>query len=191
MIAASAGLVGDLQQVPPAVSAVKIGGRRLYRSAREGRPVEAPPRSVRVLLWELSPGPDPATWDFRADVSAGTYIRALARDLGRALGCGGALESLRRTGIGPIEVDGAWDPFSDAPVPVPEPIDTLPLTIPDVPVASDDVGRFAQGLSVALPDDGRPAGSTAAARGPGGRLLGVGAIEDERLRPRVVLIPGA
>jgi len=191
--AAASTFVGDLRQVPPAVSAVKIGGRRLYRSAREGRPVEAPPRSVRVLRWDLEPGPEPALWDFEAEVSSGTYLRALARDLGRTLGCGGALHSLRRTGIGPLVADGAWDPFSEAPAPPLEPIDELPLTIPDVLVDAEQIARFLQGVAVPLPDEGPPAGANAAARDSAGRLLGIGAIEADRLRPRVVLAgePGA
>lgn len=191
VLAAAAELVGDLRQVPPAVSAVKIGGRRLYRSARAGEPVEAPPRPVRVMRWDLTPGEDPSDWEFRADVSAGTYVRALARDLGRALGCGGALASLRRTAIGPIDVGGAWDPFAAGPAPRPEPVDSLPLAIPDVRVETGEVERFACGLAVPLSRGGPPEGGSAAARDPAGRLLGVGTIEEDRLRPRVVLIGGA
>ncbi len=92
---ASRALTGDLLQVPPMVSAIKVGGRRLHVLAREGRTVERAPRPVRVAVWDwLEIAPDEARARIRC--SGGTYVRALARDLGRALGCGSALASLRR-----------------------------------------------------------------------------------------------
>jgi tRNA pseudouridine55 synthase len=90
---------GEIEQVPPMVSAVRVGGERLYEKARRGEEVEREPRRVAVYafdLLELTPGEEPAA---RFDVlcSAGTYVRTLVHDLGEALGCGAHLTSLRRT----------------------------------------------------------------------------------------------
>lgn len=90
---------GEIDQIPPMVSAVRVGGERLYEKARRGEEVEREPRRVAVYsfdLLELSPGDEPAA---RFDVlcSAGTYIRTLVHDLGEALKCGAHLTSLRRT----------------------------------------------------------------------------------------------
>lgn len=104
--AAVAGLAGERRQRPPAYSAKRVAGERSYRLARRGRPVElaAVPVTVhRIELLEWRP-PDVT---FRATVSAGTYVRALARDLGEVLGVGGHLVELRREAIGRLGVDDA------------------------------------------------------------------------------------
>ncbi|HEY7875665.1 MAG TPA: pseudouridine synthase, partial [Actinomycetota bacterium] len=95
----AAAFVGDIEQIPPMVSAVKVGGERLYEKARRGEEVEREPRRVVVYafdLLELTPGAEPHA---RFDVicSAGTYVRTLVHDLGESLGCGAHLVSLRRT----------------------------------------------------------------------------------------------
>lgn len=107
--AAADRLTGSIRQVPPMVSAVKIGGRRLHDLARQGAEVERAPREVTVERFELSPParPDPGPLGggpvFAIDVacSSGTYIRSLAADLGALLGGGAHLRSLRRTAVGP------------------------------------------------------------------------------------------
>jgi tRNA pseudouridine55 synthase len=139
--AAAAALTGEIQQVPPAVSAIKVKGRRAYQLAREGTPPVLEPRPVTVWSFTVravrpaqagppgaapdgspgsapdgspgsapdgSPGPAPDGWagdlldvDVEVRCSSGTYIRALARDMGDALGVGGHLTSLRRTRVGP------------------------------------------------------------------------------------------
>jgi tRNA pseudouridine55 synthase len=96
-------LRGELLQVPPAYSAKRVRGRRAYSLAREGTPVELNPSAVTVHSIEVT-GWTPPTVALDMWVSTGTYVRALARDLGRALGCGGHLSALRRTQIGPFEV---------------------------------------------------------------------------------------
>jgi len=96
-------LTGELLQVPPAYSAKRVRGRRAYSLAREGAPVELDPAAVTVHSIEVT-GWTPPTVSLDMWVSTGTYVRALARDLGRALGCGGHLSALRRTQIGPFEV---------------------------------------------------------------------------------------
>ncbi|HXB38581.1 MAG TPA: tRNA pseudouridine(55) synthase TruB [Acidimicrobiales bacterium] len=99
--AAAAALTGEIEQVPPMVSAVKVGGRPLYELAREGIEVERKPRPVTVYRFETSPDPArPGVYRAVVECSSGTYVRALADDLGRALGGGAHLDHLRRTQIG-------------------------------------------------------------------------------------------
>jgi tRNA pseudouridine55 synthase len=107
---AIAGLRGDITQIPPAVSAVKVGGRRAYRLAREGRDAELAARAVRVHRFEMLAArrhDELVDIDVAVDCSSGTYIRALARDLGDTLGVGGHLTALRRTRVGRFELDQA------------------------------------------------------------------------------------
>jgi tRNA pseudouridine55 synthase len=99
--AAAAGLTGAIEQVPPMVSAVKVGGRRLHELARQGIEVERAPRPVTIYRFDVAP--DPERRDvYRAEIecSSGTYIRVLAQDLGLALGGGAHVQQLRRTRIG-------------------------------------------------------------------------------------------
>ena len=111
--AALVGLRGDIMQVPSTVSAVKIGGRRAYQLAREGQVVELQARPVRIDRFEtlaIRRECDVAgvvDLDVEVDCSSGTYIRALARDLGEALGVGGHLTALRRTRVGRFGLDQA------------------------------------------------------------------------------------
>ncbi|MCV7028809.1 tRNA pseudouridine(55) synthase TruB [Mycobacterium sherrisii] len=108
--AAVGGLRGDIEQVPSAVSAIKVGGRRAYQLVRDGQQVELKARPVRVDRFEiLSIRRDGGLIDLEVEVdcSAGTYIRALARDLGSTLGVGGHLRVLRRTRVGRFELDRA------------------------------------------------------------------------------------
>jgi tRNA pseudouridine55 synthase len=108
-------LTGRIQQVPPALSAVKIEGRPSYAWARSGRPVSPKPRWVTVHAIELvafEAGPVART-RLRLTTSTGTYVRAIARDLGEALGVGGCLGALVRTRVGPFRAEAAsapWDP---------------------------------------------------------------------------------
>jgi tRNA pseudouridine55 synthase len=109
--AALAAQIGALQQVPSAVSAVKVEGRRSYDRVRAGEAVELAPRSVTVHRLEVHgitrPRPDLVDVDVTVECTAGTYIRAIARDAGAALGVGGHLTALRRTVSGPFSVASA------------------------------------------------------------------------------------
>ena len=101
--AAAAALVGDIMQVPPSVSAIKVDGVRSYARARRGEQVDLPARPVLVSSFDVLAvrrAGDVVEVDVMASVSSGTYIRGLARDLGAALGVGGHLSALRRTRIG-------------------------------------------------------------------------------------------
>jgi tRNA pseudouridine55 synthase len=117
---AVAGLRGEISQTPSSVSAVKVGGKRAYRLARAGRPVELAPRCVRVDRFDvmtIRPLGELVDVDVEVDCSSGTYIRALARDVGAALGVGGHLTALRRTRVGRFGLDEArtLDDLTDQP----------------------------------------------------------------------------
>jgi tRNA pseudouridine55 synthase len=99
--AAVAGFLGDIQQVPPMVSAIKVEGRRLHELAREGKEVERQPRQVHVARFDVEPVDiDAGRWRAVIDCSSGTYVRSLAADLGTALGGGAHVRTLRRTAVG-------------------------------------------------------------------------------------------
>ncbi len=109
---AAAVFVGDIEQIPPMVSAVKIGGRRLHELARAGETIERPPRPVTVHRLQIDvaePATDTTAMVLRMEVdcSSGTYVRTLADDLGHALGGGAHLRALRRTAIGSFGLDEA------------------------------------------------------------------------------------
>ena len=192
---AAAKLTGRTLQTPPAVSAKKIDGQRAYRLARQGKEVRTRPVEVVVERFDIEPvaGQD-GIFEFVAAVSAGTYIRALARDLGQALGCGGALATLRRTAIGPLSVDHA---FAPGPLRIPTPpddalagrvvpIDKLPLTPPELVLSeASDVVRFVHGVGVEIAPD--PGSGTRTVRDLDGRLLGVADLDHGTARPMVVL----
>jgi tRNA pseudouridine55 synthase len=92
--------IGAIEQTPPAYSAVKIGGRRAYALARTARPPTLPPRLVEIAALRLVATPDPDHAEFTAEVGKGTFIRALARDLGKALGTVAHVAALRRLAVG-------------------------------------------------------------------------------------------
>ena len=103
--AAAATLVGDIEQVPSAVSAIKVGGERAYARVRRGESVALAARAVTVYdlhLTDVRLGSEHTDIAFTVECSSGTYVRALARDLGRLLGVGGHLTELRRTRVGPF-----------------------------------------------------------------------------------------
>jgi tRNA pseudouridine55 synthase len=103
---ATHGLVGEITQIPPMVSARRVGGERLYRIHRRGETVERAPRPVTVSRWEWSRFDLPDA-QFVITCSGGTYIRTLAHDLGERLGCGAALAALRRLASEPFGIEGA------------------------------------------------------------------------------------
>lgn len=102
--AASLALTGEIDQVPPMVSAVSIGGRRLHELAREGIEIDRPARRVVVHRFTVGEPIAPSVFPISVDCSSGTYIRSLAADLGRLLGGGGHLRNLRRTAVGSFTV---------------------------------------------------------------------------------------
>ncbi|HBP00215.1 MAG: tRNA pseudouridine synthase B [Candidatus Uhrbacteria bacterium GW2011_GWF2_41_16] len=103
---------GTIEQIPPIYSAIKVQGQTLYRAARAGHPIQAAPRKVSIFEWDILSCESDANLNvhhFESSIhcSSGTYIRALARDIGTILKCGGYVEELRRISIGPFGVSEA------------------------------------------------------------------------------------
>jgi len=181
-----AALTGDIVQVPATVSAIKVDGRRAYARARAGEEVVLPARPVTVSTFTLSArrGPD---LDVAVECSSGTYVRALARDLGNALGVGGHLTALRRTRVGPFTLDHArtLDAVAAAP--------GLSLGLDDA-VATAFARRDLDDAHAADISHGRPlpaAGvpGTYGVFAPDGRALALVEERDGAARPVVVLAP--
>jgi tRNA pseudouridine55 synthase len=191
LTAAAAALCGEISQIPPAVSAVKVGGRRAYRLARDGAPPRLEPRTVTVHELTVRAvrrqGDDLLDADVTVTCSSGTYIRALARDLGAALGVGGHLTRLRRTRVGPYREQDArtLDQLSAE-------LAVLPLAqaaaaaFPRVDLSAEQAARLAHGGR--LPAAG-PGGGTTAAFGPDGSLIALVTGEAGGLRPVAVFVP--
>lgn len=104
---AAAALVGEIEQIPPMVSALKVGGRRLHELARRGEEVERKARRVTVQRLDVEATADPMRYRIAVECSSGTYVRSLAADIGQGLGGVAHLSDLRRTAIGPFGVDAA------------------------------------------------------------------------------------
>jgi tRNA pseudouridine55 synthase len=103
-------LMGDIEQVPPMVSAIRVDGRRLHELAREGIEIERPPRPVTIGSFQVDDGPEPGVLAIDVTCTAGTYVRTLAADLGHLLGGGAHLRNLRRTAVGAFTLDEAAAP---------------------------------------------------------------------------------
>lgn len=175
---ACAALVGDSMQTPPAYSAVKVGGRKLYEAARKGDAVEAPPRRVRVDAFEVSAF-DGRDVEVRITCSGGTYVRVLVADVGRALGCGAHLVRLRRTAIGPFKVEDARPPGVGEPLPIDRAIGHLPSIHLDAEEArAASHGRLLGPAAIDGPY---------AVFGPDGALKGIYRDAGASARPEVVL----
>jgi len=183
---AVAGFVGELDQVPPAASAIKVGGRRAYALARAGETVELEPRRVHIHALELC-GYRDGLAELDVCCSKGTYIRSLARDLGETLGCGAYCKTLRRTAIGSFAVDDAGAPdavaedlarWARSPA---EALGHLPARTLDEREQAD----VAHGRPIELQGEDGPTRCLAA----DGRLLCVAEPDRGALRPRVVLEP--
>ncbi len=186
--AAAARFVGEIEQIPPLYSAVRHQGRRLYELARQGMAVEARPRKVTIYRLEIKEIRLPRVV-LEATCSKGTYMRTLAHDLGRVLGCGGHLAALRRLAVGPFPVDEALplaevihhpDLARERLLPL---ADCLPF-LPALQVDAPEAARLAQGQPVAVPP---PAGGLNGRVRvlSGGRLL---AVAEWRRDPRGLLL---
>ncbi|MEM8925027.1 MAG: tRNA pseudouridine(55) synthase TruB [Actinomycetota bacterium] len=177
--AATAAFIGDIEQIPPMVSAVKVDGKRLHELAREGKEIAREPRPVTVHRFDTTPTADPLLYDVSVDCSSGTYIRTLAADLGTALGGGAHLTALRRTAVGPFGLDDCC-PVDDIVLrPV---IDLLcHMTVIDV----DEV--VAAQVRNGRPMGPAPGSGRLVVRGPGEELLAVYEARQGELRPVKVL----
>ncbi len=194
LAAARARLTGVQWQVPPAYSAKKQAGTPAHVLARRGRVPVLPAARVVVHGLRLAPA-GPGRLRFAARVSSGTYIRALARDLGRLLGTGACLALLRRTGIGPLRVREALtaDRGLAAGDVLPRLLrcEEIPLPLPTAVLDAAGVALFANGRAVPWPGRETPAAAAVRVLGPAGTLLGIALPAPDALQPRVVLAPAA
>ncbi len=173
--AAVAGLTGEISQVPSTFSAIKVEGRRSYDRARAGEEVELAPRAVTVSAFEvLAVRREGALVDLdvRVAVSSGTYVRALARDLGAALGVGGHLTALRRTRVGPFDVAAAAE--EPAATALLGPAEVAGRLFPTAELDADAARALAQGKRIPVPVADAP---VVAAVGPGENLVGLVAVQ--------------
>lgn len=179
--AAMAVLTGEIEQRPPAYSAVKVRGERLYKAAREGREVEAPVRRVTVYAFNLRRF-EPPRFAFRVRCSGGTYVRSLVADVGTALGCGAHLSALRRTTVGPFDVKKAAPPHEPHRL---LPVETAVAHLAAVTLHEDEASVASHGSVLG------PAGILGPYRAlaPDGRLIGIYRDEGARAVPEVILAP--
>lgn len=176
--AAIPAFTGEIAQIPSTFSAIKVDGRRAYDRARAGETVELKPRTVTVSAFDVlevrREGPT-VDVDVRTAVSSGTYIRALARDLGAALGVGGHLTSLRRTRVGPFTVTDAADPDGDLAAALIPPADVAATLFPTAQLDADAARALAQGKRIPVAVADAP---VVAALGPDGDLIGLISVRD-------------
>ena len=178
------GLTGVLAQVPPAYSAKKVDGQRAYALARGGAAVTLEPSRVTVHQWE-EVGWEAGQLVARVTCGTGTYIRALARDLGRLTGSAAHLSSLRRERSGPFHVDEAttWDALRQGEVGARDPLDAL-RDLPVVTLDPAEAVRAKHGATVARPD--APDAPAVVLRGPEAEWLGIGRVALGVVYPVVV-----
>ena len=193
-------LTGDIQQIPSSVSAIKVNGERAYARVRSGEDVKLAARPVTIHRFEvhrLRPGRDGAVLDVDVTVecSSGTYIRALARDVGNALGVGGHLTALRRTQVGPYTLDQAHTLEQLA-----EELDVLEMSraaralMPNRELSAEETTEISFGRRIAAGvTAGTPAAATtdspAAAFAPDGTLVALLADAGNYAKPVLVFAP--
>jgi tRNA pseudouridine55 synthase len=189
--AAASRFVGDIEQVPPMVSAVKVGGRRLHQLARAGIEVERAPRRVTVSRFDVEPlVGEPLVYRISVDCSSGTYVRVLAADLGVALGGYAHLRGLRRTAVGPFTAAAARPLDEVGPDDVLPPVEAVSGR-PRVE-ADDDLAAAVRHGKVLGRDRFPPGdGPWAVIDGAGVLLAVYEPYGDDRAKPAVVLVqPG-
>ncbi len=169
--AAAATMTGTLDQIPPMVSAIRVGGKRLYELARVGEEVERAPRKVTVSRFDVGPGPEPGVFAIEVACSSGTYVRSLAADLGSALGGVAHLRRLVRTRVGGFTREAAIAPETVTEGTLRRPVELIGH-LDAVEVTAEVIGMVEHGR--VLDDDTLGVfGSGPWAITSGGRLLGV------------------
>jgi tRNA pseudouridine55 synthase len=174
-------LTGEISQRPSTVSAIKVGGKRAYALVRDGQEVVLDARPVTIRAFEVL-RIERGDWldvSVRVECSSGTYIRALARDLGAALGVGGHLTALRRTLIGPFSIDEAVPLDDELADRLLDPADVAKRLFGHVDLTLVQATDLAHGKKVALEG---VAGGPIAAVAPNGRLVGLVEVVDDRAR---------
>jgi tRNA pseudouridine55 synthase len=181
---ALAAFVGNVEQVPPAVSALKVDGRRAHSLARHGKAVELAARPVRIDAVRVKNYDWP--WlDVEVDCGKGTYIRSIARDLGAKLGCGGLVQTLRRARVGPFGAEQGVGLDTD-----PAGVKLLPMALAvagltQLQVELGEVSQLRHGRDVRCP--AAVVGEAALVR-KSGELVAVAVCAGGRARPRIVLV---
>jgi tRNA pseudouridine55 synthase len=185
--AAVAALRGDIEQTPSTVSAIKVGGKRAYQLAREGQAVELKARAVRIDKFEvlaIRRADGLVDVDVEVDCSSGTYIRALARDIGSALGVGGHLTALRRTRVGDFGLDQArtLEALAEQPELSYTLDDACLLAFPRRDITADEALSAGHGRALV------PAGldGVYAAVDPDGRVMAL--LEDDKTRTKSIVV---
>ena len=186
---------GEIMQAPPAFSAIKVDGERAYDLARAGEAVELAERPVRIEALRLVDVPDPDHATFEVTCGKGTYIRSLARDMGRALGSAAHVSMLRRVAVGPfteahmISLENLMElshkaPGGDAINGALLPIETVLDGIPALAIDADQARRLRLGQPVLLRGANAPIAEDAVLVTSGGKPLGIGLIEQGSLKPK-------
>ena len=178
---AMAELVGHSLQTPPAYSAVKVGGTKLYDAARRGETLVAAPRPVHVEAFDLTELAPPDA-SFRVVCGGGTYVRVLAADVGDLLGCGSHLTRLRRTSIGAFSVTDATAPDDPG---APMPLERAVAHLPRIDLEPEEAVAARHGRALG------PAGLAGpyAVFAPAGDLVGVYEDDGAKARPSIILPP--
>ncbi|SQG64879.1 tRNA pseudouridine synthase B [Corynebacterium renale] len=181
---------GDIMQRPTQVSAIKIDGKRAYQRARDGEDFEIPARPVNVSRFEILTSRRDGEFldvDVEVDCSSGTYIRALARDIGAGLGCGGHLTALRRTALGPISVNDALslEELEESPRLSLTMDQALPRFYPTLPITASE----AEALSMGKWLDPKGISGVHAAIAPDGRAIALVKENSKRLSTIFVARP--
>jgi tRNA pseudouridine55 synthase len=183
---------GTIAQVPPRFSALKIDGERAYDLAREGEAVELAARPIEIHRLDFVEMPDADHTVLSAECGKGTYVRALARDLGRELGCFGHVSALRRTSVGSFtedravalatlqEAEGTADRLAAALLPVAAGLTGIPALV----VSRADAGRLARGQAVLLRGRDAPLMEGFVSVSAQGTLVALAEVEKGELRPR-------
>ncbi|HCT81152.1 MAG TPA: tRNA pseudouridine(55) synthase TruB [Micromonosporaceae bacterium] len=182
-----ASMTGAVDQVPSAVSAIKIKGVRSYHRVRQGEQVELPARRItisRIDVFNITRDADLVDVEVEVACSSGTYIRAIARDLGSSLGVGGHLTALRRTKVGDFTLDEARTLDELRLLPAPE---ALARIMPLRHVSEEEARAVSHGGPLALSGQPGPYGVI----GPDGAALAVMSERDGRARPEIVLVGGS
>ncbi len=179
---AIAGLNGPQRQLPPALSAKKVGGQRAYKLARKGESPEIPLQDVEVFSFTMTAMRGEHV-EFDALVSSGTYIRSLARDLGDELQCGAHLAELKRTQVGPFDIRDAVEVDDALTIDSVRAAREVVAHLPTVPIEGDQRESVCHGRSI--PSEDALSGTVALVDGD--ELLAVAEADGTEIRPRVVL----
>jgi tRNA pseudouridine55 synthase len=184
---------GEIMQVPPAYSAIKIDGERAYDLARGGETVVIEPRPVVIESLSLVEMPDDATSIFEARCGKGTYVRALARDMGRLMGCYGHVVALRRTEVGPFHESRAVSlqtllaaAQSEDPGEIAKyllPVESALVDLPELLVSQSDAATLARGQSLLIRGRDAPVLTGPAYATSKGRLVALGELAKGALHP--------